>query len=337
MSRSRLTSATNPTFICLSCYGQGGNCSSTPPPSTCNQSATTVTNQQGSVNVATVPPSTLQTVSGRPTMVLVAGNTANESAWTDVAAGTLANRIRNGRTGATRLDLPLVSDGALPIDLIRRPSVATPDATVVLNQRFFKMASLRILLSDRAADITGLQTVTATTPVNLAQLATDSTYRSGLGVTWLNGVPMALAGDTAPPLATPTYRVPKGTPIADGYLKIERQDQSGVWSDVTSRSSTGGSRPEHREQRHVECAGHDLRFDANDPSPDAVIRFQRVRDNPAASPTNYSPCGHRTAARLPGRGRPRQGTTCRSRSTTPAKERDGMTRPTRGSTRILAA
>lgn len=296
--RVAMTSATNPTFVCLSCYGQGGNCSSTPPTSTCNQSATTVTTQQGSVNAATVPPSTLQTVSGRPTMVLVSGNTANEPAWTDVAAGTLANRIRNGRTGATRLDLPLVSDGALPIDLIRRPSVTAPDATVVLDQRYFKMASLRILLSDRAADITGLQTVTATAPVNLGRLATDATYRAGLGVTWVNSVPMALAGDTTPSPATPTYHVPKGTPIMDGYLKIERQDQTGVWSDVTveilNRGFTARSIAKNGtwNSRATTSDPWCTTGSYNDPSPNSVIRFQRVRDNPAASPTNYSPCGH---------------------------------------------
>ena len=32
------------------------------------------------------------------------------------------SNIRNGRTGARRLDLPLVSQGAVPIDLVRRPA-----------------------------------------------------------------------------------------------------------------------------------------------------------------------------------------------------------------------
>src|SRR5262245_25437270 len=45
----------------------------------------------------------------------------NESTWTQVSVGGYNGYIRNGRTGARKLDLPLVSDGAQPIDLIKRP------------------------------------------------------------------------------------------------------------------------------------------------------------------------------------------------------------------------
>ena len=108
---------------------------------------------------------------------------------------------------------------------------------MVLDQRFFSMASLRILLSDRAADITGLQTVTATPPIDLARLAIDPAYRAdpnglGVAVNWVNGVPLALAGTYAAANGY-GYRVPAGTPLADGFLKIERQTRGGAWSDVT--------------------------------------------------------------------------------------------------------
>ena len=146
-----------------------------------------------------VPPVNLQCAGGvSPTMALVAGNTANEPKWNSVSTGTYNNRIRNGRTGARRLDLPIVSDGALPVDLIRRPSLTTLDSQVVLDQRYFKMASLRILLSDRADEITGLQTVTNNDPIDLARLARDAGYRgdpNGTGaVNWANGIPLAQAG-----------------------------------------------------------------------------------------------------------------------------------------------
>ncbi len=284
------TSGSTPTFRRLSCGASGGACGGG--------------TQEGSVRVATVPPSTLQTVNGRPTMVLVAGNTANEPTWTSVSTGNYSNRIRNGATGAKRLDLPLVTDGALPVDLIRRPSLAAPDAQVVLDQRFFSMASLRVLLSDRAADITGLQTVTATAPVNLAQLARDAVYRAGLGVNWVNGVPLALAGaypvtGATPPVQDPPtaaaqgkgYRVPPGTPIADGYLKIERQTRDGAWSDVTveilNRGFTGRNLAAANAWNTVgtTCAT----AAADDPSPNAVIRLQRVRDNASAG---FTSCGH---------------------------------------------
>jgi hypothetical protein len=287
------TSATNPTFQCLSCgaggFG-GGNCGTTKGPScAANPNAT----QEGSVNVATVPPSTLQMVGGAPTMVLVAGNTVNEPRWTSVSTGTLANRIRNGRTGARRLDLPLVSDGALPVDIIRRPSIAAPDAQIVLDQRFFKMASLRILLSDRAADITGLQTVTATPPIDLARLARDAGYQAAQGVTWVNNIQLALAG-TYNAANGYGYRVPAGTPIADGFLKIERQDRTGVWTDVTVEILNRGFTGRNLSNATWNTEGTTCAASANDdPSPNAVIRIQRVRDRPSiyVSGTNGA-CGH---------------------------------------------
>ena len=97
-----------------------------------------------------------------PTMVLQATNTRQRTRPGPASRpASTRTGIRNGATGARRLDLPLVSDGAAPIDLIRRPSLLAPDTQAVLDQRFFSMASVRILLSDRASDITSLPTVTA--------------------------------------------------------------------------------------------------------------------------------------------------------------------------------
>ncbi len=277
------TGATSPPFRALKCGN--GSCSGSP--------------QEGSVNVASVPPSTLQTVSGKPTMVLVAGNTANEPTWTNVSTGAYANRIRNGRTGATRLDLPLVSDGAMPIDIIRRPSIVAPDTTIVLGQRYFNMASVRILLSDRASEITGLQTVTATAPVNLAKLARDATYQTSLGMTgyFVNNIPLALEGTYVKPTTTAGfgYRLPAGAPIADGYLKIERQDRNGNWIDVTVEILKLGFTGRNLSNAGTwNSEGTTCASSANDdPSPNAVIRLQRVRDKPSTytSGTNGT-CGH---------------------------------------------
>ena len=100
--RLATTGGTNPVFRRLSCGSQGGNCGGG--------------TQEGSVTVTSVPPSALQTVNGRPTMVLQGTNTPNEPTWTGVSTGLYSNRVRNGLTGARRLDLPLVTDGATPID-----------------------------------------------------------------------------------------------------------------------------------------------------------------------------------------------------------------------------
>ncbi len=97
------------------------------------------------------------------------GSAANPN-WTTISTGTYKSYLRTGLTGAKRLDLPLVSQGATPVDLIRRPALNSNENVVnaaVFGQRYFAQASLRILLSDRVADITGLPTVTGTAPVQL--------------------------------------------------------------------------------------------------------------------------------------------------------------------------
>jgi len=281
--RLATTSGTNPTFRLLSCGAQGGNCGGG--------------TQEGSVTVTSVPPSTLQTVAGRPTMVLQGSNTPNEPTWTSVSTGLYSNRVRNGSTGAKRLDLPLVSDGAVPIDIIRRPSIVTPDAEVVLDQRYFSMASVRILLSDRSADITGLQTVTNTPPIDLARLARDAAYRAnpngtGQAVAWVSGVPLALAGTNG--ASGYGYNLPLGTPLADGFLKIERQTRDGAWLDVTVEILNRGFTGRNLANANTwNTAGTTCAAAAgDDPSPNAVIRLQRVRDNPSAGFTN---CGHSAA------------------------------------------
>ncbi|HEY7172599.1 MAG TPA: hypothetical protein VH417_17220 [Vicinamibacterales bacterium] len=112
----------------------------------------------------------------------------NEPTWTNLSMGTYNGYIRNGRTGAKRLDLPLTQCSTppcpKPIEIIRRP-VAGEDTTALLfGQRYFghQDVSMRILLSDTAADITGLPTVTATAPVLLSGNWATTPPNNGIGV-----------------------------------------------------------------------------------------------------------------------------------------------------------
>lgn len=263
----------------LTCGSMGGACGST--------------TQEGSVNIVsnTIPPSVPQVgPGGQIEMVLQPPNTENEPTWTNLSIGTYSGYIRNGRTGARRLDLPLVSNGAQPIDIIRRPNPTSPDPADVFGQRFFAMASLRILLSDTAADITSLPTVTADAPVELGRL-TDATYRASIGL--VPDHPVAQAG---PYDSTPGngrgYGFPAGSPLVTGFLKIERQRTNGTWQDVTiellglgftGRTISNGS----WNTPGTSCGTVDAPSNANAPSPNAVIRLQRMRDNPSVFP----PCG----------------------------------------------
>jgi hypothetical protein len=208
----------------------------------------------GTVNVLTTPGAFRALASTEGSLVGTLGSAHNEPTWTNLSIGTYRGNIRNGRTGATTLDLPLVSQGAAPIDLIRRPAqnsnedTANPD---VFKQRYFAMASLRILLSDTAADITSLPSVTAAAPVLLQGRAPDA-----------GGTYYAVAGATGG-----NYKSNPGTPLIDGYIKIEMQDQNNVWHDVTNEILTLG------------VYGKDWTGACVD-EPNAIIRFQRYKDTP---------------------------------------------------------
>ncbi|MGB7220404.1 MAG: hypothetical protein WBD07_16520 [Vicinamibacterales bacterium] len=92
----------------------------------------------------------------------------NEPTWHTVSLSTYNGYIRNGRTGARPLNLPVLTLGGANVAIIQRApaneNVANP---LMFAERFFSQTSVRILLSDNAADITGLPGVTAAAPVLL--------------------------------------------------------------------------------------------------------------------------------------------------------------------------
>ena len=85
--------------------------------------------------------------------------------------------IKTTATGAKRLTLPLTATGigGTNADLVRRPPVGEDPNSVLYNERLFSKASLRIMLSDTAADITNMPGVTATAPVSLEGINWNTT------------------------------------------------------------------------------------------------------------------------------------------------------------------
>jgi hypothetical protein len=245
--------------------------------------------------------------------------------WYGLSTGTYKSIIRNGTTGAKTLALPLIADlngdgqpDAKPIELIRRPAQNSNENTGTLSQksvyqqRFFALASVRILLSDTAAEITSLPTVTADAPIPLFGAGTVLNYAAGTSALPRSPIgssdqPGAIAGG----LPGYIYKGNHDDPVLGGYIKIEIQRQpavgqgptEGAWLDVT------------REVLGLGISGRNL-ADANEaaatrwnkvpdtvqptpippggtgdicaePHPFAIIRLQRVRDNPI----NNAPCG----------------------------------------------
>ena len=204
----------------------------------------TSTNYTGTVNLLRAAPSTFRALARTEgSLVNTLGSAVNEPTWTNLSVGTYVGNIRNGRTGARRLDLPLVSQGAVPIDIIRRPAQNSNESVMfplIYQQRYFGQAALRILLSDTAAAITSLPTVTATAPVPLDGTATAAQY----GPVDATHPPMATSpGPLAATLTTAAAAAGANTlsaviPVAlrAGLLKVNNLPAAGV--ACTGRTAT---------------------------------------------------------------------------------------------------
>jgi hypothetical protein len=176
----------------------------------------------------------------------------------------------NLRSGVKPLNLTLSLLGSLsPIDIIRRP-VQNENASNagVLGERYFSQASLKILLSDNAADITGLPCVSAGAPFNLADIAQPvggwisanaTALKAAMAGTGATPLPLAASGSATavvtgnytpgyvpaePPAVVATgtiggdgYWQPAAKPIITGFIKIDAQTAygtpCGVYKDVT--------------------------------------------------------------------------------------------------------
>jgi len=181
-------------------------------------------------------------------------NSGKNPAWPGISASFNGNL----RSNVKPLNLTISLLGSTqPIDIIRRPTInerATNPG--VLGERYFAEASLRILLSDNAADITGLDCVSAGAPFNLADIALPTgawvtanaaalkaamtaagTPVLPLAASAANGA-VALTGSYVPGTAGGDgYWQAKNTPIITGYIKIDAQtaygSPCGTWKDVT--------------------------------------------------------------------------------------------------------
>lgn len=175
-------------------------------------------------------------------------------AWPGISASFNGNL----RSNVKPLNLTISLLGSLqPIDIIRRPTInerATNPG--VLGERYFAEASLRILLSDNPADITGLDCVSAGAPFNLADIALPTGAWVTVPATNLKNamiaagtpvLPLAASGAVGGAAYTPGvnagvpggdgYWQPNGTKTITGYIKIDAQtaygSPCGTWKDVT--------------------------------------------------------------------------------------------------------
>jgi len=305
---------------------------------------TTTGSYGGIVDITTSP----GTTSYRPlaytegSLVNTIGSGVNPN-WTNISLGATnyAGNLRNGATGATALNLGIVLLGngtTQAVDLIRRPFGLAENASVT-NLRYFAQASLKILLSDNAADITSLPCTSGTPPVDLSLIATPPSGWVAAGgfpqnlynkmtannTAGFNTPPVPLAASGAAKgagvtaynptdgywLPTPNvvqYTAGSGLPIIKGFLKIDVQtsygNPCGTWQDVTlevlgygyagrnlyPQGGLVGGQYGTAEPLLGLPAALQPASTCPDVHPNAIIRLERVRDNPS-NWTAANPCG----------------------------------------------
>lgn len=257
----------------------------------------TSSNYTGTVDIPTAPGVYRSLGRGEGSLQGNKGSGKNPN-WPTISLGNYNGYIRNSDTGAKPLNLSIALDsGANPIDLVRRPVQGEDTSNpAVLAQRYESEASVRVLLSDNALDIASLPCATATPPTNLGSTT--------LLPAQLGGVPIASSAAVAS--YSPSNGYWTAGPFITGYIKIEAQtsyaippNPCGTWKDVTSevlglgiagRNLNPGVAGTVTPPALPALPASQLATSTcTDASPNALIRLERVRDNPSTGSGNA--CG----------------------------------------------
>lgn len=238
-------------------------------------------------------------------------------------------------SGAPPLNLTSTALAGLtsPITLIERPAVGELAANPgQFNERYFSgpaslgQVSLRILLDDYGpsgtcadADMLGLDTVTATAPIDLSRLAFGAGAHYTTNSTgWYTGtIPLPTSDAGASYSSANGYWIKAGYPIIAGCIKIEYENAAGAFTDVTSQilnyGFTGGdlypyksyappptlpSLPTSASAASPQVVPAPPSGDGTgtcpNVSPNAIIRLARMRDNPSTAVSGNNYCGTTT-------------------------------------------
>ncbi|MGA8103028.1 MAG: PilX N-terminal domain-containing pilus assembly protein [Candidatus Acidiferrales bacterium] len=262
-------------------------------------------------------------VNGTNSVINNVNTSLNEPTFENLAANTYNSNIGNAETGVTPLSLGIVmgDSNGQTIDLIRLPTPNEQTANPIkYGLRYYSQASLRILLSDYGpsgtctdSDLTSLSGISAGTPLDLKTLAWPSAYATtapsgytGAGVYPLPVVPSGIYTAGSPTYnSTYGYWIQSTYPTITGCIKIDYQNAAGTaFTDVTNEilelgftgkniyptTSTLYSAPSQPllPTSQVAPQGANGSQCGKDPSPNAVIRLARLRDNPTGSAGNVA-------------------------------------------------
>ena len=187
---------------------------------------------------------------------------ADNSTWSNLSLTVYNGFILNGNTGAKSMDLPFVAPGVRSIELIRRPQL-NEEATAILGRsRLHNVAQIRVLLSDDPSEHPG------GTGVRLTNVDPYYTGDDNYGATKTAFAEGKVAWDS-------DFVVPPGVgggnptwSLVDGYLLVQSRQDDGTYTDVTMEWLNLGIAREN---------------------PDAILKFQQMKDNDGDGNPDYSP------------------------------------------------
>ncbi|MFZ0981130.1 MAG: pilus assembly PilX N-terminal domain-containing protein [Candidatus Acidiferrales bacterium] len=245
--------------------------------------------------------------------------TPNNPTWSKTVVPAYQGMLTNG---VTPLNLQSTALGGLssPVNLVRRPLVGELAANPAqFAQRQFSQASVRILIDDYPTGSTGpnglnacvgsemllLDTVSPTVPIDLATLTAKPAWWPATTTFY----PMPTSDAAAANYTTYTsagakdgYWQTKTKPIITGCIKIEYQPSAGPpFVDVTQEvlglgftarninpTTTGALNellflPATGTVVPAETSECGTTSDTTEPSPNAILRITRLRDNPSTA------------------------------------------------------
>jgi hypothetical protein len=160
---------------------------------------------------------------------------AKNNSWVGISTGTFASWIVNGRTGANRLQLPFVGGGVGPIQIIRKPPAGEPAGSALGASRLYTQAQIRVLMADTVADLHPERGAVAldAEDVQLNALPGGVVNVNGVGNTFIAQANTNCGGGLPCDLNTEQL-APNGTPLIQGWLRVEYRNNAGNWIGVTN-------------------------------------------------------------------------------------------------------
>ncbi len=218
-----------------------------------NGVAITTTGHTGTVDVVRAPASlrALQYSPNEGSVTAGPGSAINPS-WAAISLTTYNGNILSKDTGGRALILPFVDASASPIEVIRRPPAGENPTSILAQGRLYTQASLRVLLSDTAADLPG----GVGYPLNAALYGAP--YNVG-AYAYVPGANTPRFAESNPADAdfinADNTDQTVATSLIDGFLQVQLIQNNGTISDVTQEILSTG---------------------ISSSNPNAILRFQRL-------------------------------------------------------------